>query len=140
MKDFTELYSLLGACYFSFKRSASSALNQGCTRGLTIDDVILVESFNKDNEANIQTLAKRTNRDIASVSRQITSLCAHGWVTKRRNDEDARERMVAPTLSSEKAMPEAREQIQRVYKAATSRLSPTEQEELCRMLRIIAEP
>lgn len=139
MQDFTELYSLLGTCYFSFKRNTTAALNQGETRGLSVDDVLLIEAFDQKDEVTIRELSTRASKDMASVSRQVTSLVTHGWIRKRRAHEDARVRFVQPTDQTLAALPTAKEHVNEAYERMMSRLSLSERRELVRMLRIIAD-
>lgn len=140
MNDFTDLYSLLWICYLSLKRNGHSALNQGKTRGLSVDDVILINAIDPSKGSTVQTLAQRANRDIASVSRQISTLCTHGWLVKRRGKADGRERFVALADHTHAMLEEAHKQVSNVYSVMTSKLSLTEQKELFRMLRTIVEP
>ena len=140
MNDFTDLYSLLWICYLSLKRNGHSALNQGLTRGLSVDDIILINAIDPSKGSTVQALAQRANRDIASVSRQISTLCTHGWLVKRRGKADGRERLVALTDHTHAMLKEAHKQVSNVYSVMTSKLSLTEQGELLRMLRTIVEP
>lgn len=140
MNDFNDLYTLLWYSYLSLKRNGHSALNQGKTRGLSVDDVILINAIDPAKGSTVQALAQRANRDIASVSRQISTLCTHGWLVKRRGKADGRERLVGLTDRALAMLQEAQKQVDNVYSVMTSKLSLTEQKELFRMLRTIIEP
>ena len=137
MDDFTELFSLLATCRLALRRNGNAALNQGRTRGLSIDDIILIEAIDPAEGIQVQALAQRTNRDVTLVSRQVSSLCAQGWLVKRRGKTDGRSWRIALTDRAANALDEAKSQAARVYEGMTSQLSPIEKKELCRMLRTI---
>ena len=114
MDDFTELFSLLATCRLALRRNGNAALNQGRTRGLSIDDIILIEAIDPAEGIQVQALAQRTNRDVTLVSRQVSSLCAQGWLVKRRGKTDGRSRRIALTDRAANALDEAKSPAARV--------------------------
>lgn len=140
MDALDEFYALINAVSLAIKRNANAALNQGNTRGLSIDDLVLIATINANGGCTMHALATLTNRDIASISRQVSTLCKRGWLAKRQGENDARERIVALTNRALCILPEAQTQMEKVLSSMASRLSPTEKKELCRMLGTLLEP
>lgn len=140
MASFSDLYNLINATHLAIKRNANAALNQGNTRGLSVDDVILLATISDSEDLTMLALAMRTDRDIASVSRQVSSLCVRGWLTKKPGKIDARERIVTLTDRAQNVLQEAHAQLNNVFSVMTSRLSLTEKKEFFRMLGTLLEP
>lgn len=101
---------------------------------------MLITAISDSEGLTMLALAKRTGRDIASVSRQVSVLCLNGWISKKPGKADARERIVALTDRANSMLQEAHAQLDNVFSVMTSRLSITEKKELLRMLGTLLEP
>lgn len=137
MESKIEIYQALWHSFFGLRATIDQALSHPPTKGISFEDAILLSQVAARGEISLRDIARTSERDIGSVSRQCTRLEARGWIIKQRSANDARLCLLSVTEATLKVLPLIDETIDRVIGECIQALSPEDRQELVRMLFVV---
>ena len=108
-------------------------------RGLTLPQLRMLFRVRQEPGIGIKELAQAFAVSTSNVTQQIDKLVARGLVARTERPQDRRQVMLTLTPEGQQAAGEISQAARGYLQRLLSRLSPTEQKELTRLLRRLVE-